>query len=318
MIKKPVKIKNCAVCGQLKNTKDNFFAPNSPFYIDGYFFICWDCLDNYLIENSGNWELVDQLCMMFNIPFDPYLWTLQWEGNPTGAIKRYCTMMATGQYSGINWKKYYDKYSEIIKEDENKIHPSFDKEHLSELALIWGDSYTNEELYKLDKEYQNFKRNFGFYDDDHRASIAQKMAKLSISMDKHLANNESIDKDVSAYNNLQKAAGFSAENASDVNSFESIGELCKYIETKGWTKKFHNDEPKDIVDDTIRAIQLHNQRLYRNESTINEQIENKLYAKKLLDDYEHEILSEEQFESLDLNNIIAPLKTEEEEQDFIV
>lgn len=74
-----------------------------------------------------------------------------------------------------------------------------------------------------------------------------------------------------------------------------------YMEKTGWVHKFHNDETRDIVDNTIKNIQGWSKRLYNSESTMTDQIDNLLASKRRMDELEDSIMDE----SLDQYEVAA-------------
>ena len=189
-------------------------------------------------------------------------------------------------YNSLSWKDQNQKWEELIAANElKKLHPEFNRERIEMLAKKFGNIYGEEELERLEEVFQGLKLAYGV-NDVLREDFAIKMSKISLEIDRAIASGAPIDKLVTSYNNLQKSGGFTPENARDLNNFESCSELFLYLSKTGWTKKFHNDEPKDVVDMTINAIQAHNTRLYKNESTIGEQIEDKIEAKRRIEDME--------------------------------
>ena len=67
------------------------------------------------------------------------------------------------------------------------------------------------------------------------------------------------------------------QNASD---FESMGELCRWLEKRGFVNQFYDGETRDVVDETIKNIQSWNQRLYTNESGIGDEITQRIQSLK--------------------------------------
>ena len=98
-----------------------------------------------------------------------------------------------------------------------------------------------------------------------------------------------------------------------------MGELCRWLEKKGFENQFYDGETRDVVDETIKNIQSWNQRLYTNESGIGDEITERIRALKTAaelesyydlqqdvdyDDYENEgfnqLMSDDEF-APDLN-----------------
>ena len=99
-----------------------------------------------------------------------------------------------------------------------------------------------------------------------------------------------------------------------MNSFESVSELALFYEKIGWEKKFHNNELNDVVDVTMKNIQAYNTRLWNNESTIVDQVEERIQQKKNIENIEERLEREDEvaFESP------TPLDEDDEIEDFEV
>lgn len=178
------------------------------------------------------------------------------------------------------------------------------------MRQTWGSSYSSEELIQLEQLYNSMLHSFGI-SDPARIDNARKMCKISLQIDRCIADGaDGLDKLVSAYQKIQTIGGFMSEDAQDFNNFSSISELTLYMEKLGWKKKFHNDETKDMVDQTIHNIQSYNRRLYTNESTITDQIDEKIAAKRRMDRLEDDIVNDE----LDAFEVSATKELDEGEE----
>ena len=286
--KKPFKIRECPICKRLLTKKD-YNETKSPLFIDGHLTICKDCLSKIVDEQEGNWDAVDLICQWADVPFRPDDFTKLYTTNPQEAMGLYIEMFSQAEYSRNSWKEYHDKWKKAISEgEERQIHEVFNQKEMEELRERFGSTYTPDELYKLQHLYKGIEESYGFPDviaEDN----AIKMAKISYEIDKAIASGGTIDKLITAYNKLQVQAGFTSDNARDINSFESISELAMYYEKIGWEKKFHNDETNDIVDLTMKNIQAYNTRLWNNESTIVDQVEARIQQKQNIENIEERI-----------------------------
>ena len=63
-------------------------------------------------------------------------------------------------------------------------------------------------------------------------------------------------------------------------------ELMVWLEKRGFSPKFYNDETRDIVDATIKNFQNFNRRLYTNESGIGDEITRRIEALKSMSEME--------------------------------
>jgi hypothetical protein len=93
---------------------------------------------------------------------------------------------------------------------------------------------------------------------------------MSYEIDNRIREGTDFDKLLASYDKLVKAAEFTPKNVKNINDFDSVGELIKWLEKRGWKNKFFDGVTRDIVDETIKNFQNFNQRLYTNESGIGE------------------------------------------------
>ena len=101
---------------------------------------------------------------------------------------------------------------------------------------------------------------------------ALKICKLSYEIDCRIRAGTDFDKVLGAYDKLVKTAEFTPKNVKNVNDFDTAGELIKWLEKRGWRNQYYDNVSKDVVDETLKNIQMFNQRLYTNESGIGDEI----------------------------------------------
>lgn len=271
--KKPAKMKACINCGMTK-AASAFNETKSPMFVDGRLGICKECLNAEIFAQNGVWDAVDLICQWADAPFIPENFTRIYQTNPEQAMGLYLDHFNDDEYSRLNWGMYHEKWSEAIKENkETSIHPVFNQKEIDELVNRFGAENDVEVLYKLNRTYESLKKTYGFSD----AAVENKAiqaAKIDHQIDLAISRgDDKIDKLVRAADLIQKGAGFTPDNAHDMDSFESVSEIAKFYESIGWAKKFHNDEPKDIVDLTIADIQSYNRQLYEGEPSIPDNLE---------------------------------------------
>jgi len=75
---------------------------------------------------------------------------------------------------------------------------------------------------------------------------------------------------------LVKAADFTPKNVKNINDFDTVGELVRWLEKKNWKNKYYDDVKRDVVDETIANIQNFNRRLYTNETGIGDDINHRI------------------------------------------
>ena len=91
-----------------------------------------------------------------------------------------------------------------------------------------------------------------------------------------------------SYDKLVKAAEFTPKNSKNINDFDSIGELTRWMEKRGWRNQFFDGVTRDIVDETMKNFESFNRRLYINESGIAEEIKQRMDALQAADKLEKE------------------------------
>ena len=93
---------------------------------------------------------------------------------------------------------------------------------------------------------------------------------------------------LTAYDKLVKTAEFTPKNVKSASDFDSVGELFRWLEKRGWKNQYYDNVTKDIVDETILNIQNFNQRLYTNESGIGDEITRRIEALKTMSQLEND------------------------------
>jgi hypothetical protein len=96
------------------------------------------------------------------------------------------------------------------------------------------------------------------------------------------------------------------KNASD---FSSVGEIFLFLEKGGWINKFYDGAERDIIDNSMKNIQLYNRNLYINENGISEEINRKIEALQVAQQLEDNMFHND--DSLDAAEVAA-LDIEEE------
>ncbi|MDT3386807.1 MAG: hypothetical protein LIR46_03435 [Bacteroidota bacterium] len=59
---------------------------------------------------------------------------------------------------------------------------------------------------------------------------------------------------LTSYDKLVKTAEFTPKNVKNATDFDSVGELFRWLEKRGWRNKFYDDVTRDIVDETMKNI----------------------------------------------------------------
>lgn len=277
--KRNFQLKTCQHCHQSLTV--SCFAPTANvFYTDGSLPFCNGCIADWLEEKEFTWDAVDKLCQWADIPFVPKEWQRLYDMNGATAFQVYAEMFASQEYEGLGWKDYYEAFLKLKEQKALETElPGLSDEHQKELRRKWGANYDDEALSYLEDLYNGLmltQNVNGKLSDDQ----AKKICKISYEIDCRIREGSDFDKLLSSYDKLIKAADFTPKNVKNINDFDSVGELIKWLEKRGWRNRFYDNVTRDIVDETIKNFQNFNQRLYTNESGIGEQITERLNSLK--------------------------------------
>ena len=268
-------IKTCNRCGGTF-APSNFAMTKSIFYPDGSLPICNDCVELYLVDVDFDWGEVNKLCQYADIPFVPKEWERMRELNGTKAFPKYAEVFAQTEYEDLGWSDYFEAFKKLRDsgELEDELPGIADKKRRL-LQERWGANYDDEALHYLENLYNGLLTTQNV-NGKLQIDQAEKICKISYEIDCRIRAAQDFDKLLSSYDKLIKAADFTPKNVKNINDFDSVGELIKWLEKKGWKNSFYDDVPRDIVDETMKNFQVFNQRLYTNESGIGEQITERL------------------------------------------
>ena len=270
-------LKECSVCGQ-KSGPDNFAPIKSIFYPDGVLPICNTCVKQYLNDNNWEWDSVDRLCQMVNIPFVPKEWEKLKQLSGDDVFPKYAEIFLGEEYDRIGWGEYYREFRRLREaNDLERELPLIDEAKRSKQRERWGHNYDDEALDYLDSLYNGLISTQNV-NGALQLDQALKICKISYEIDQRIAEGGDFDKLLASYDKLVKTAEFTPKNVKNLNDFDTTGELIRWMEKKGWRNKFYDDVTRDIVDETIKNFQNFNQRLYVNESGIGEEITRRIEA----------------------------------------
>lgn len=273
----------CTSCGNTLD-KNNFIPLKNSFFPNGFCPICNNCL----IKNFSNqpeeeqWNFMDRFCRFIDIPFDLKKWEKTYKAYKKEAIVQYALMYSAGQYDNIiDWKELNEEWIQLQKEE--KLFTASEeliKKRTRELSKKWEGTYSLEELEYLEQTLNDLEKSFSITS-GISTDQAKKLCKISLLIDQKIRVGADFDKLLKSYDTLIKIAGFSSENAKNNSDFESVGELCAFLEKKGFINKFYDGVKRDIVDETMANISANNRRWIMNETNIQDEAEKKLKALKL-------------------------------------
>lgn len=280
-------LKQCNRCGG-SFTSDAFAPTKSIFYHDACLPICNSCIESYLIDVDFNWREVDKLCQWADIPFVPKEWERLHEMNGDKVFGVYAEVFAQSEYEGLGWDDYYKAFKELkASGDIEDELPGIADQKRKQLQERWGANYDDEALRYLENLYNGLMTTQNV-NGALQVDQAIKICKMSYEIDNRIREGSDFDKLLASYDKLVKAAEFTPKNVKNINDFDSVGELIKWLEKRGWKNTFYDGVTRDIVDETIKNFQNFNQRLYTNESGIGEQITERINALKQAKQIEEE------------------------------
>lgn len=268
-------IKQCNRCGN-SFAPSNFAMTKSIFYPDGSLPMCNDCVELYLVDVDFDWREVNKLCQYADIPFVPKEWERMREMNGDKAFPKYAEVFAQSEYEDLGWHDYFEAYQKLKASGElDDELPGIADQKRRKLQERWGANYDDEALRYLENLYNGLMTTQNV-NGALQVDQALKICKMSYEIDCRIREGADFDKILASYDKLVKTAEFTPKNVKNINDFDSVGELIKWLEKRGWKNTFYDDVPRDIVDETMQNFQAFNQRLYTNESGIGEQITERL------------------------------------------
>ena len=277
--RKTFTLKPCCSCGQMFGEEG--FAPTKSFFFpDGVIPMCNDCVDRQLAAHDWDWDYVDKMCQMADIPFVPKEWERLREMTEQEVFYRYATIFLQSEYDGIGWSDYYKAFKELkaagVLEDEM---PEIADQKRKDLKDKWGANYDDEALRYLEGLFNGLMTTQNV-NGALQIDQAKKICKMSYEVDRRIEEGSDFDKLLSSYDKLVKAAEFTPKNVKNINDFDTFGEAIKWLEKRGWRNTFYDNVTRDIVDESMKNFQNFNQRLYTNESSMPEEIARRIEALK--------------------------------------
>ena len=271
-------LKTCLHCGGAYGP-ELYCRSKSLFFPDHYSPICNQCIENILLEKEFNWAVVDKFCQYLDIPFVPAQFEKLKEANGSKVFPIYASLFFEEEYKNLDWQMYFEEFRRLKEEKliEDEL-PCIREENHRKLQEKWGP-YSPEELVYLEQLLNGLLTTQNIngalqYDQ------ALKVCKISLELDSRIREGGDFDKLLASYDKLVKTAEFTPKNTKNASDFDSVGELMKWMEKRGHITRFYDQVTRDIVDETIKNIQAWNQRLYTNDSSIADEINNRIEALK--------------------------------------
>jgi hypothetical protein len=241
-----------------------------------------------LVDVDFDWGEVDKICQYADIPFVPKEWERLREMNGDKVFGVYAEVFAQTEYESLGWSDYYAAFRDLkASGDIEEELPGIADQKRKQLQERWGANYDDEALRYLENLYSGLMTTQNV-NGALQVDQAIKICKMSYEIDNRIREGSDFDKLLSSYDKLVKAAEFTPKNVKNINDFDSVGELIKWLEKRGWKNAFYDGVTRDIVDETIKNFQNFNQRLYTNESGIGEQITERINGLKSVKQIEDE------------------------------
>ena len=269
--------KECIKCG-CERGPDGFVKTKSWFYPDGHLPICNTCIERYLVAQEFNWEAVDKLCQYADLPFVPSEFERLHEMNGDKVFPIYAAIFEADAYLNLGWGDYFKEFTKLREEGliEQEL-PEMREAYRKQMREKWGGNYDSDDINYLENLFNGILTTQNV-SGALQVDQAIKICKVSLEIDSALRAGLPIDKLLGAYDKLVKTAEFTPRNVKNINDFDTMGELIKWFEKKGWRNRFYDKVTRDIVDETIKNLQSFNQRLYTNESGIGDEITRRIEA----------------------------------------
>lgn len=232
-----------------------------------------------------------------------------------------------GQTQGSAVAPMPQQYTVYSPPEEEQIELS--DEDKKYLYLKWG-SYRPEQWVKLEQMYEDFCNSYDIQTAGHIDTL-KLICKTSLKANELVDVNdiEGYQKMSKVYDSLMKSGKFTAvQNKGESNNFiDSISELVSLCEEEGYIERFYTDEPKDKVDEVLRDTKKYLHTLVTEEMNLGALIENaakliqeeKIHEQEteddllenLEDDFEDDIITEEDFE--EFQEFLNEQKAQDEE-----
>ena len=272
--------KKCVHCGQMKDSF-SFLRTKSFMYPNGYVDVCIDCLGKILEDSDFDWNTMDKICQYLDIPFEiDRFEELRRTNSAPDLLKAYNLIYFSEEYDNIDWKSYQEAYKELEAAGAlDDAVPGLAEEKRHRLQEKWGFNYDDEALIYLENLYDGLLLTQNI-NGALQGDQAVKICKISYEIDCRIREGADFDKLLASYDKLVKTGEFTPKNVKNASDFESMGELCRWLEKRGFVNSFYDGETRDVVDETIKNIQSWNQRLYTNESGIGDEISQRIQALK--------------------------------------
>ena len=268
--------RRCTSCKEEKPAVE-FARTRCRYFSDGYLPLCNRCLDTIIktAPVDNRWNEVNKMCQWADVPFIPSEWEKIYKGYSENWFGKYISIFNAKEFETISWRDYNDIYIKLHQNNElvNEI-PGYEDVKYEKLLKKWGP-YERSELDQLENLF-NETLNTQNVTTGNQIDQLKKICKTSLLIDQKIEAGAPYKDLMDSYEKLIKAADLTPKNTKNSNDFDSMGEIFDYLEQKGWMNKFYDGARRDEVDETIKNIQNWTRKLCIGESTLTEEILQKL------------------------------------------
>ena len=268
--------RKCARCGKDLPIGE-FGRVRSKFFTNGYLPICGSCLDSNInvAKKELMWDNVNKMCQWADVPFIPEEWEKVYKGCNSNWFNNYCKIFNAREFDTIHWQDYNEIY---IKLNESGALidevPGYEEQKYEMLVKKWGQ-YDRDDLDRLEDLYNETLATQNVTTANQIDQL-KKICKTSLLIDERISANSPYKDLMDSYEKLIKAADLTPNNTKNSNDFDSVGEVYGYLETIGWQNKYYDGARRDEVDETMKNIQNWIRKVSIGESTLTEEILQKL------------------------------------------
>lgn len=259
--------KHCSRCGELKDTKKNFYlAANDVINADHRLPICKECLAS--IVDFKNTNKFVQICRMIDRPFikPEYDRCLTYD-NQFGEYMRSLGMRQNRDktYEDSEFGELREPVknaSELSKRDLSNMD---EIEVTQDMIVKWGDGYSNFELRQLEGFYREMLDANDIKTPQHRSQLIL-FCKVNLEQNKALSEGRTNDfKNLNMqFNKILADSGFrpiDSKSGGESVGIRTFSQVWEEIERDGFIKPASIKENQDIVDSTIMYIENNTRRL---------------------------------------------------------
>lgn len=277
----------CPKCKQ-ERAKEEFVKTSSEFHPKDRSLICIPCLERMV--KADNLQQVDKLCRWLDIPFLVDQWTRIWKNAKEHTLRLYVKLIEENpSYNCVDWGEINKKWQAAEESQTLEDHvPALNEAWMLKMRQKWPSDQprTADDYRYLENFYNDIQSTQSLITATQRDD-AKRLAELGLIVNQKLRAGIDAKNEMAMYHNILKAEGFEPKNAKSVADLDSVGELYAWLEKRGWKPNWHV-EPQDSVDFTMKSMQKYLKRLVMNDSSIGDQVENRIRQLEFADKMEED------------------------------